>query len=178
VAEPDIFQQIGGLLGQGNAALDQPLAQKLVNFTTLWPVLSTLYIVTVLAAFGLGLLWFLIAPDRNRRAVQALTRAPLTSWLIGFGVVITDYALLAVLVKAQVQPGQALLGVLPLFMAALGLSVCARALGERVLPERGPVTHVALGLLALVLPLLSPAFVVIVWIAGPVGLGAWLRARK
>ena len=53
-----------------------------------------------------------------------------------------------------------------------------RALGERLLPERGAVAQTMLGLLGLVLPLFSLLGLPVLLIAAPLGWGAWLTTGR
>ena len=74
--------------------------------------------------------------------------------------------------------GQILLGLWVFFSGCAGYAVCARALGERMLPDRGAVAQTALGLAALVLPLFTLIGLPVLLIGAPLGLGAWVSARR
>jgi hypothetical protein len=139
------------------------------------------YVGLLIAIFGMSLLMLLLAPDRQRRALDTLRRAPLRSFLIGAALYWVPAFLLAVILAkvGQGRPrGQALLALYLFFSGCAGYAVCARALGERLLPDRGAVAQTLLGLLGLVLPLFSLLGLPVLLIAAPLGWGAWLTTGR
>jgi hypothetical protein len=138
------------------------------------------YVGLLIAIFGTALLLMLLAPQRQRRAVDRLRSAPVTSFLVG----VVLWSLPALVLTALLvhsgdrQRGQLLLGLWVFFSGCAGYAVCARALGERLLPDHGAVAHTLLGLAALVLPLFSLIGLPVLLIGAPLGLGAWVTARR
>lgn len=139
------------------------------------------YVGLLIGIFGTALLMMMLAPDRQRRGIDRLRKAPVMSFLLGVVVwSLPAIALTVLLVKfGDTRPrGQILLSLWVFFSGCAGYAVCARALGERMLPERGPVAQTALGLCALVLPLFTIVGLPVLLIGAPLGLGAWLSARR
>lgn len=164
VHEPVAYEQVTRLLNGQEIALA-----------------SVPYVGLLIAIFGMSLLMLLLAPDRQRRALDTLRSSPLRSFVIGAVVWWIPVFLLAVIVAkfGQGKPrGQALLALYLFFSGCAGYAVCARALGERLLPDRGAVAQTMLGLLGLVLPLFSLLGLPVLLIAAPLGWGAWLTTGK
>ena len=139
------------------------------------------YVGLLIGIFGTALLMMMLAPDRQRRGIDRLRKAPVVSFLIGVLLwSLPAIALTVLLVKfGDTRPrGQILLGLWVFFSGCAGYAVCARALGERLLPDRGPVAQTALGLCALVLPLFTLVGLPVLLIGAPLGLGAWVSARR
>lgn len=139
------------------------------------------YVGLLIGIFGTALLMMMLAPDRQRRGIDRLRKAPVVSFLIGVLLwSLPAIALIVLLVKTgDTRPrGQILLGLWVFFSGCAGYAVCARALGERLLPERGPVAQTLLGLGALVLPLFTLVGLPVLLIGAPLGLGAWISARR
>lgn len=158
-------------------AADPTPAPAYATLRTTLPVAIRLWLHggAIAALFGIGLLALMYAPERHRRAADRLGAGSIVSWLIGAAVL---GVVLLVLARLGMRPGFRALIAVELFACAIGLSVCARVLGERVLPERSAFAQTAAGLLALVLPLASPFGVPVLLIAAPLGLGAWLRPAR
>lgn len=139
------------------------------------------YVGLLIGIFGTALLMMMLAPDRQRRGIDRLRKAPVMSFLLGVLLwSLPAIALTVLLVKfGDTRPrGQILLALWVFFSGCAGYAVCARALGERMLPDRGPVAQTALGLCALVLPLFTIVGLPVLLIGAPLGLGAWLSARR
>jgi hypothetical protein len=139
------------------------------------------YVGLLIGIFGTALLMMMLAPDRQRRGIDRLRQAPVVSFLIGVLLwSLPAIALTALVVKfGDTRPrGQILLGLWVFFSGCAGYAVCARALGERLLPDRGAVAQTALGLCALVLPLFTLIGLPVLLIGAPLGLGAWVGARR
>ena len=139
------------------------------------------YVGLLIGIFGTALLMMMLAPDRQRRGIDRLRRAPVVSFLIGVLLwSLPAIALIALMVKfGDTKPrGQILLGLWVFFSGCAGYAVCARALGERMLPDRGPVAQTTLGLCALVLPLFTLVGLPVLLLGAPLGLGAWISARR
>ncbi len=138
------------------------------------------YVGVLIGIFGTALLMMMLMPDRQRHGIDRLRRAPLVSFLVGLLLWSLPALLLVVLVYqfGERPRGQILLGLWVFFSGCAGYAVCARALGERMLPERGAVAQTALGLAALVLPLFTLVGLPVLLIAAPLGLGAWVTARR
>ena len=139
------------------------------------------YVGLLIGIFGTALLLMMLAPDRQRRGIDRLRQAPVVSFLIG----VLLWSLPAVLLVGwmakfgDIRPrGQILLILWVFFTGCAGYAVCARALGERMLPDRGAVAQTALGLCALVLPLFTLIGLPVLLIGAPLGLGAWVSARR
>jgi hypothetical protein len=133
----------------------------------------------LVALFGCALLAFMLAPERNRLAVSRLSAHPLSSYFIGLLLILPVALLLGwILHHTESRHGRGLLAIYLLAASATGLAVCARALSERVSPEGPPLLLVAIGLLALVLPLASLLGAPVLFIGAPLGLGAWVSARR
>jgi hypothetical protein len=139
------------------------------------------YVGLLIGIFGTALLMMMLAPERQRRGIDRLRRAPVMSFLIGLLLwSVPAVVLTFLLVKfGDTRPrGQILIGLWVFFSGCAGYAVCARALGERMLPEHGAVTQTALGLCALVLPLFTLIGLPVLLIGAPLGLGAWVTARR
>jgi hypothetical protein len=139
------------------------------------------YVGLLIGIFGTALLMMMLAPDRQRRGIDRLRRAPVMSFLLGVLLWSVPAALLLwVLAKyGDTRPrGQILLGLWVFFSGCAGYAVCARALGERLLPDRGAVAQTALGLCALVLPLFTLIGLPVLLIGAPLGLGALVTATR
>ena len=139
--------------------------------------LSGQHLGAMVALVGLALLVLMLAPRRHAQAVDRLAR-PFSNLLLGLVVLLPLVIGFGMLVNRGIMLGRGLLAVLAIAGIAAGVSVCARALGERVLAERGPLAQTAVGLLALVLPLAAPVGLVVLVVAAPLGLGAFLRGRR
>lgn len=157
--------------------LDEPAGpgMRLQRLLDLVNRTAVLHAELLLCLVGLALLMLLLAPDRHRRAVERLSRHGWGSFLLGAVALTAVVAVLAVLAAHGIRLGRPLLVFLITTGAATGLSVCARALGERMWPERGAVAQSCLGLTALVLPLACLPGLPVLLVAAPLGLGAWLR---
>ncbi len=139
------------------------------------------YVGLLIGIFGMALLWMMLAPNRQRLAVDRLRQAPITCFVVGFFVWSIPAIFLAfVLIKFGETRlrGQILLGLWVFFWAGAGYAVCARALGERLLSDRGPVAQTALGLTGLVMPLFTLIGLPVLLISAPLGVGAWLTAGR
>jgi hypothetical protein len=138
------------------------------------------YVGLLIAIFGTALLMMMLMPERQRRGIDRLRRAPVVSFLLGLLLWSVPAALLIILMaKFGDRPrGQILLGLWVFFSGCAGYAVCARALGERMLPDRGAVAQTVLGLAALVLPLFTLVGLPVLLIAAPLGLGAWVTAGR
>ena len=167
--------------GLGGAASAAPMVnEKLLKAQEL-ALGAVPYVGLLIGIFGTALLMMLLAPDRQRRGIDRLRRAPIVSFLIGVLLwSVPAAALTFLLVKfGDARPrGQILLGLWVFFSGCAGYAVCARALGERMLPDRGAVAQTALGLAALVLPLFTLIGLPVLLIGAPLGLGAWVSARR
>ena len=139
------------------------------------------YVGLLIGIFGTALLMMMLAPERQRRGIDRLRRAPVMSFFIGLLLWSVPAVVLAFLLAkfGDTRPrGQILLGLWVFFSGCAGYAVCARALGERMLPEHGALTQTALGLCALVLPLFTLIGLPVLLIGAPLGLGAWVTARR
>lgn len=139
------------------------------------------YVGLLIGIFGTALLMMMLAPERQRRGIDRLRRAPVVSFLVGALLWLVPAVVLAVLLAkfGDSKPrGQILLSLWVFFSGCAGYAVCARALGERLLPDRGAVAQTALGLCALVLPLFTLIGLPVLLIGAPLGLGAWVTARR
>jgi len=144
-------------------------------------LLAVPYVGLLIAIFGTALLMMMLAPERNRRGIDRLRRAPVVSFLVGMLLWSLPALLLTfLLVKfGDSRPrGQILVGLWVFFSGCAGYAVCARALGERLLPEHGAVAQTTLGLCALVLPLFTLIGLPVLLIGAPLGLGAWVAAGR
>lgn len=169
---PDALFDDVGLAAEGEstpAVVGKPVWALAQLFTLSGPHLGAL-----IALIGLAVLVLMLAPRRHALAVDRLAR-PLANLLLGLLVLLPLAVGLGLLVSRGVVLGRGLLAVLLVAGIAAGVSVCARALGERVLAERGPLAQTAVGLLGLVLPLAAPIGLVVLVVAAPLGLGAFLR---
>lgn len=139
------------------------------------------YVGLLIGIFGTALLVMMLAPDRQRRGIDRLRQAPVASFFVGVLLwSLPAVALTFLLMKfGDARPrGQILLGLWVFFSGCAGYAVCARALGERMLPERGAVAQTALGLAALVLPLFTLIGLPVLLIGAPLGMGAWVTAGR
>lgn len=139
------------------------------------------YVGVLIGIFGTALLMMMLAPERQRRGIDRLRKAPVVSFVIGLLLWSVPAVILAgVLAKFGYEKprGQILLLLWVFFSGCVGYAVCARALGERLLPERGAVAQTSLGLAALVLPLFTLIGLPVLLIGAPLGLGAWVTARR
>ncbi len=139
------------------------------------------YVGLLIAIFGMALLSALLWPDRQRRAVDRLRQAPVSSFLLGallWSLPVVALVALSLLVPFGTPRGQGLLALWVFFTGSAGYAACGRALGERVLPDRGPVAQTLLGTMALVLPLFSLLGLPVLLIAAPLGWGAWVTAGR
>ena len=139
------------------------------------------YVGLLIAIFGMALLSALLWPDRQRRATDRLRQAPVASFFVGVLLWSLPFiALIAVsiLLPADKPRGQVLLALWVFFTGSAGYAACGRALGERMLPDRGAVAQTMLGTLALVLPLFSLLGLPVLLIAAPLGWGAWATAGR
>jgi hypothetical protein len=139
------------------------------------------YVGLLIGIFGTALLLMMLAPERQRRGIDRLRRSPVVSFLVGVLLwSVPALLLIGLVVKfGDTRPrGQILLGLWVFFSGCAGYAVCARALGERMLPDRGAVAQTALGLAALVLPLFTLVGLPVLLIAAPLGLGAWVTAKR
>jgi hypothetical protein len=132
----------------------------------------------MLALFGLALLLSLVATRRTSAGAARLGESPLPSAALGVAVFLALIVAGAAMWHLHLRPGRGLLAVLTIFGVAAGYAVCGRALGERALPERGPLAQTMVGLAALVLPLAMPIGIPVMLVAAPLGLGAWLRGAR
>ena len=129
---------------------------------------------------GFALLAWCLAPERHRRSLDVLAVKPLRCTLLGLALVA---ALSVAVVLARragwFGSGGGVLTLLPLLIGAgAGLGVTARRLGERALPESGPLAHIAIGLVALVLCGVSIVGIPVVLLAAGQGLGAFGLAGR
>lgn len=139
------------------------------------------YVGLLIAIFGMALLSALLWPDRQRRAADRLRQAPVASFLLGalmWSLPAIALVALSLLVPYDRPRGQGLLALWVFFTGSAGYAACGRALGERMLPDRGAVAQTMLGTMALVLPLFSLLGLPVLLIAAPLGWGAWVSAGK
>lgn len=139
------------------------------------------YVGLLIGIFGTALLMMMLAPERQRRGIDRLRNAPVVSFLIGLLLwSVPAIVLTWLLFKfGDSRPrGQLLLGLWVFFSGCAGYAVCARALGERMLPDHGAVAQTALGLAALVLPLFTLIGLPVILLGAPLGLGAWITAGR
>lgn len=139
------------------------------------------YVGLLIAIFGMALLSALLWPDRQRRAANRLRQAPVASFLIGvlmWSLPAIALVALSLLVPFGTPRGQGLLALWLFFTGCAGYAACGRALGERMLPDRGPVGQTMLGTMALVLPLFSLLGLPVLLIAAPLGWGAWVSVGR
>ena len=139
------------------------------------------YVGLLVAIFGTALLWAMLAPARQRQAVARLGAAPGWSFALGALLWFPVALALAWVLKTfgtGAHHGQGAMTLFLFFTGSAGFAVCARALGERVVPEWSPLAQTLIGLAALVLPLFSLVGLPVLLIAAPLGLGAWLSAGK
>lgn len=138
------------------------------------------YVGLLIGIFGTALLMMMLMPERQRRGIDRLRTAPVVSFLVGLLLwSVPALLLVGLMAKFGERPrGQILLGLWVFFSGCAGYAVCARALGERMLPDRGAVAQTALGLVALVLPLFTLIGLPVLLIGAPLGLGAWVTAKR
>ena len=170
-------------LGLGGPAVSPHLPEQIDRFNKAQELAlgAVPYVGLLIGIFGMALLWMMLAPDRQRLAVDRLRQAPITCFIVGFFVwSIPAIFLTFVLIKFGETRlrGQILLGLWVFFWAGAGYAVCARALGERLLSDRGPVAQTALGLTGLVMPLFTLIGLPVLLISAPLGVGAWLTAGR
>jgi hypothetical protein len=166
--------------GLGAASAAPALSEKILKAQEL-ALGAVPYVGLLIGIFGTALLMMMLAPDRQRRGIDRLRQAPVVSFLIGVLLWSVPTVVLIVLLAkfGDTRPrGQILLGLWVFFSGCAGYAVCARALGERMLPERGAVAQTALGLCALVLPLFTLIGLPVLLIGAPLGLGAWVSAKR
>jgi hypothetical protein len=139
------------------------------------------YVGLLIAIFGAALLLAMLAPNRQRLGVERLVAAPGWSFALGalvwFPVALALVAILARFGEGS-NHGQGLCALFLFFSGCAGFAVCARALGERAMPEWSALAQTLIGLAALVLPLFSLVGLPVLLIAAPLGLGAWLSAKR
>jgi hypothetical protein len=138
--------------------------------------LAALAVVTSLT--GLGLLLAMLAPSRQERAAARIAEKPVASFLLGAVCLLVPLGALHVLFRHHLRIGRGFLVCLLIVGVVCGLATCARALGARALPGRPPIMQTALGLGALALALVAPPGWLAALIAIPLGLGAWITARR
>ncbi len=139
------------------------------------------YVGLLIGIFGTAVLMMMLAPERQRRGIDRLRHAPVVSFLIGLLLwSVPALALTWLLFKfGDTRPrGQILLSLWVFFSGCAGYAVCARALGERMLPEHGAVLQTMLGLVALVLPLFTLLGLPVLLLGAPLGLGAWVTGGR
>lgn len=142
------------------------------------PLLLALVPLTLLGLAGAALLALLLAPERHRRAVDRLAEGAIANLSLGILVIGVPCVALTGLFASGVRVGRGFLALLVVALVAVGVGVCARRLGERVLPEAGPLAQFAVGITGLLLPLLLPVCWPLLPLAAALGAGAWLRARR
>jgi hypothetical protein len=175
---PDLLRAAGGSVLSA-AAGDPTAAPAAEPHPVIAAIHATGHGALLVALFGCALLAFMLAPDRNRLAVSRLGAHPLSSFLIGLLLILPAALLLGwILHHTESRHGRGLLAFYLLAASATGMAVCARALSERVSPESPPLLLVAIGLLALILPLASLLGAPVLFIGAPLGLGAWVSAGR
>jgi hypothetical protein len=132
----------------------------------------------MLALFGLALLLSLLAPRRVAAGVERIATSTLASAAVGVAVFLVLIAVSMAMWHLHIRPGRGAVAAVAAFALAAGYAVSARALGERALPERGPLAQTFAGLAALVLPLALPIGLPVLVVAAPLGLGAWLTGKS
>jgi len=145
------------------------------------PMLVLVYLgalAVVASLTGLGLLLAMLAPLRQERAAARLAEKPIRSFLLGAVCLLLPLVALHVLFRHHLPIGRGFLVCLLIVGVVCGLATCARALGARALPGRPPIMQTALGLGALALALVAPPGWLAALIAIPLGLGAWITARR
>jgi hypothetical protein len=148
-----------------------------IGFLRMIDLAAVPYAGALVALFGIGLLMLLLAPRRHRLAVEQMGSTPVRDFIIGLVALLVILIPLSFLFRHHAR-GQGLPILLLLFTVGTGLSVCARHLGERILPERGPLAQTVIGLAGLILPLACPFCLPLLAVAAPLGLGAWLRLGR
>jgi hypothetical protein len=127
---------------------------------------------------GLALLLTLLAPRRLQGGLARLSDAPVRGYLLGLAAFLALGAVGVLLFHLHIRPGRGLVGLLAVLGLSSGYAVCARALGERALPGGPPLAQTLVGLMALVLPLATPAGIPVLLVAAPLGFGAWLAGPR
>ncbi|MBA2480640.1 MAG: hypothetical protein H0V44_08260 [Planctomycetes bacterium] len=149
--------------------------RSVVQVMRFWPLIAGPHLI---ALSGLALLVSLLFPSRHSLAVVRVRQAPAISFAVGLVVLVLIVGIFQTLKVNGIQLGQNFLIILCAIACALGFATSARALGERALPGRPAIAHTALGLAALILPLVSPVCLPILAVAPSFGLGAWLLAGR
>lgn len=142
------------------------------------PYLLILVPLGLLALGGAALLMLLLAPERHRRAVDRLGTGLLANLLVGLVVTLPFLIALVVLQRNGITIGRGFCWLVLIAVAALGVGVFARLLGERVLPEGHVLAQLGVGLLAVLLTALFPPCLPLLLVVGMLGAGAWLRAGR
>jgi len=169
---PDLLLDALGLAAEPWSVSVRPAARLMG-----WFALDGGHVGALLALVGVALLVLMLAPRRHAHAVDRLAR-PVRSLLLGLLALVPIALLLGLLLSRGIVIGRGLLATLLCAAVAAGVSVCARGLGERALPEHGPLAQTAVGLLGLVLPLAAPIGLVVLAVAAPLGLGAFLSGWR
>lgn len=140
--------------------------------------LAAVVIGLLVSLAGYALLSVALWPERLERAASSLGRRPVGDWVIGLLALAVPVGLVVALVAGGIRPGRFLLLGIAFVGVAIGLAACARWLGMRMLAGRGALAQTALGLALLLIPMASPFGVPVLAVAAPLGLGAWLAARR
>jgi hypothetical protein len=139
---------------------------------------SPLHILLLTAIPGGALLAAALLPQQVEAGRSTIGSKPLVCWLLGVLVLALLTAGFALLLSLGIRPGRWLLASSVLFGAAGGIAVSARLLGARLAPTAGPLAHLMLGLLCVVLCLCSPAGLPVLALLAPLGLGGLLLAQR
>jgi hypothetical protein len=150
----------------------------LLNLLSEHPALLAVVPLGLLGLGGAALLGLMAAPERHRRAVDRLGSGVALNLLVGLLPTFPLVLILLALHHAGIALGRGFCWLLLLAVGAIGIGVCARALGERLLPEDSALRQITVGLLGLLLTALLPPCLPLLGVAAVFGTGAWLRARR
>lgn len=175
----DLLDLVVVLVVAADEAAAAPAAPPRAGLLALWRafLFTPPHFALLTGLLGFALLVLMLAPERHRAAVTRLAR-PLPAFALGGLVLAALGAGLIALGRAGVAPGRGLLVTAFAVAAAAGLSVSARALGERVLPERGALAQTLAGLAALLPTCCTLLGLPVLLVAVPLGLGGWLLGRR
>ena len=73
-------------LGLGGPAVSHHLPEQIDRFNKAQELAlgAVPYVGLLIGIFGMALLWMMLAPDRQRLAVDRLRQAPITCFIVGF----------------------------------------------------------------------------------------------
>lgn len=149
--------------------LEHPESRALADFLV-WMAFG-------LAAWALALMILALTPRRHAAAVDALVDRPWRCCALGSAFMLLPFTILMWMLATQRAHagGFFTLLLILLIAASVGLSVCGRALGERLVPQRGATAATALGagLVVATMPLV-PIGLALVVLFGCLGVGAML----